>query len=103
MTISNELFNAILSLDAYNRGYDASIELPDSINTQIGTATITMTRGQSDAQDIGFYALAYNYNGETIVSIRGTDDGDEDSQDQLDNPNGWGGKKSSITKNISTN
>ena len=73
MTLSSELFNAILSMDAYNRGYDSSITLSEVVGTQIGGATITVTRGQNDAQDIGFYALAYDYNGETIVSYRGTD------------------------------
>ncbi len=42
MTISNELMYAILSMDAYNRGYGAGIAgLSDAKDTAIGTATIS--------------------------------------------------------------
>ena len=30
VSVSNELFNAILAMDAYNRGYNASIKLNDN-------------------------------------------------------------------------
>lgn len=68
-----QLFNAILAMDSYNRGYGAGILLPSTIGTQIGDVTISATRGQSDAEGIGFYAIAYNYSGGTIISFRGTD------------------------------
>ena len=79
MTISPELFTAILSMDSYNRGYDAGIAgLGES--GQIGNATI-LTRvdsGISNEQHLewqaaGFYAVAYQWNGETVISYRGTD------------------------------
>jgi hypothetical protein len=77
MTIDPTLFNAILSMDAYNRGYNEGIAL-DTVEgvTYLGDALIV---SQSDIDEnssgvnIGFYALAYSYNGETIISFRGTD------------------------------
>ena len=44
MTISDDLFRAILAMDAYNRGYNAGIDFganADAIDTQIGNATIS--------------------------------------------------------------
>lgn len=35
--MNDELFNAILSMDAYNRGYDQSIEI---LGTAIGNAIL---------------------------------------------------------------
>ncbi|WP_375588333.1 hypothetical protein ABWH89_13540 [Hoeflea alexandrii] len=78
MTISPELFMAILSMDSYNRGYDAGIS-GLSENGGIGNATITTTLSdvsetfEADAQAAGFYAVAYQWNGETVISYRGTD------------------------------
>ncbi len=80
--MNDKLFNAILSMDSYNRGYNAGIkfgngpgnESDDSIGTQIGEASIIRTRGELDAQNSNFYAIAYERNGETIISYRGTDD-----------------------------
>ncbi len=92
--MDNRLFNAILSMDSYNRGFNPNVKFgsiaPDpetdlqySLDTagiQIGTATILINRGQADAQNIGFYALAYtnDTNGDgttdgTIITYRGTD------------------------------
>lgn len=98
MTMNNVLMNAILAMDSYNRGYDAAIDLrprdafgnivldtqnnyepmaSDKDGVQVGTATIitnsTVKLAATD-DDIGFYALAYNYNGETVISYRGTDE-----------------------------
>ncbi len=73
MTISRDLFLSILTLDSYNRGYNAGINtLEEQPNTQIGAATLTRASGES-GKDIGFYATAYDWNGETIISYRGTD------------------------------
>ena len=71
MTISKDLFLAILSMDAYNRGYDAGISdgdendtdgLGDAIGTQIGNASV-VARSDSDSNSdevaAGFYAIAY--------------------------------------------
>lgn len=78
------LMKAILSMDAYNRGYNASIRFGNNsslseanINiTKIGNATVI---GHSDIEinseerNSGFYAIAYEYNGEKVISYRGTD------------------------------
>jgi len=75
--MNTDLFKAILAMDAYNRGYGEGISGLGGINTQIGTVTI---KYQSDTEDndpsvaAGFYAIAYQDGGETIISYRGTDD-----------------------------
>lgn len=94
MTISKDLFLAILSMDAYNRGYGAGItdngnDDPDglgvSTDTQdyfIGNAKIIDSKGDAEAQAAGFYAIAYEIEdgagitglstGDTVISYRGT-------------------------------
>lgn len=87
MTISKDLFLAILSMDSYNQGYGRGIEHGKS---QIGAATtvsdsvILDTPGNVDvAQAAGFYAVAYDVGadgpaglaGKTVISYRGTDAG----------------------------
>lgn len=87
--MNSNLFKAILAMDAYNRGYDAGIKFGNltgnnSVDTpgvvRIGNAIVTNVRGQQDAQDIGFYAIAYDLDGvaggEKVISYRGTDDFD---------------------------
>lgn len=86
MTISSELFNAILSMDAYNRGYDQSIVMTGNV---VGNAHIMTTQNAlgenvpldssiltTNDQAIGFYALAYDTNNDgvaDVISYRGTD------------------------------
>lgn len=79
MAISLELMYAILAMDSYNRGYNPGITLT---GTQVGNATIgvdsaVLNTDPNDPnridQDAGFYAVAYHWNGETIISYRGTD------------------------------
>ncbi len=45
MTISDDLFRAILAMDAYNRGDSPGIKDLGGVGTQIGNATISL---QSD-------------------------------------------------------
>ncbi len=88
MTISKDLFLAILSMDAYNRGYGAGISdgehvdsngidhgLGDAIGTQIGNATI-VAGSDSDPTSpevaAGFYAVAYELTG-SYTNPDGTD------------------------------
>ena len=77
MPISKDLFLSILSMDAYNRGYDAGIAELGGEGSQIGNATIGRDAEQlllrGAAQAAGFYALSYTLGGETIISHRGTD------------------------------
>ena len=70
--MNEELFRAILAMDVYNRGYEPGVTMSGS---KIGNATV-----QNDdnlpvgSQDASFYAAAYNYSGETVISFRGTHD-----------------------------
>jgi len=80
MTISKDLFLAILSMDSYNRGYNQGII---GLGGGIGNAVI---RTQSDTTNgsagvsAGFYAIAYDTSavsgfseGEKTIAYRGTD------------------------------
>jgi hypothetical protein len=76
-----DLFLAILSMDSYNRGYGRGIKFSsadtaankDEIGTKIGAAFITKQDNSEGAISAGFYALSYNWNGETIIAYRGSD------------------------------
>lgn len=90
MSISNDLFMSILSMDAYNREYDAGIVLGGS---KVGDAEIKdheasgLTPAEYEAwQAAGFYAVAYDWNDQTVISYRGTN-ADMLLQDAL---NGYG-------------
>jgi hypothetical protein len=76
--MNRDLFLSILALDSYNRGYGQRIaDLPVVLNsTQLGTAVIIRQSdiaANTDGVNADFYAVAYTYNGETIISYRGTD------------------------------
>jgi hypothetical protein len=82
MTISRDLFLAILSMDSYNRGYGVGLTFRNQSN-QIGNATIgedaLTLLSQGTAEAAGFYALAYDVSNAgisgltgTVVSYRGT-------------------------------
>ncbi len=77
--MDQDLFVAILALDSYNRGYDSNLSNSpsDSIGTQIGNATVishSSDSASSSAVQAGFYAVAYNWNGTTVISYRGTNE-----------------------------
>ena len=82
MAMNPELMKAILAMDAYNRGYNAGIKFGTDPNnstaidgvTQVGNAVVYQSANSSAAQDISFYAIAYEYGGKTVISYRGTDD-----------------------------
>jgi hypothetical protein len=93
-TTNPDLFRAILAMDAYNRGYNAGVNL-DPVATAIGLATIgrrTNALTEPDAVAASFFAQSYTLNGQTIISFRGTDY----AGDNLTTPfngdiwNGWG-------------
>lgn len=88
MTISKDLYLAILSMDSYNRGYGEGIGGLGGLGSGIGNATIltdseTVAATKAVAQAAGFYAVAYTFGtgpdvpselqGKTIISYRGTD------------------------------
>ena len=91
MAISKELLLSLLSMDAYNRGYDAGIRnLSDVPNMLVGDVKVLKTINElpepfkTDAKDAGFYTIAYEVTdgaaiegfdtGDVIISYRGTDD-----------------------------
>jgi Lipase (class 3) len=69
-TETDDLFLSILALDAYNRGYAAGTNID---GTGVGTATFVRDTDTSAAQADGFYGIAYDWNGKTVISYRGTD------------------------------
>ena len=75
--MNEDVFRAILAMDSYNRGYGAGVTgLLDTQGTQIGTAAISgrsSSAENSPEVNADFYAVAYNWNGETVISYRGTD------------------------------
>jgi putative lipase involved disintegration of autophagic bodies len=75
MTLSNDLFMAILAMDSYNRGYGAGIGDPNTglSGTQIGNATLRNDVLPSGYKSASFFAQSYTYAGKTIISYRGTD------------------------------
>ena len=72
MAMSNELFLAVLAMDAYNRQYNSGIGDPVTglTGTSIGNASIGIFRADTSAS---FFAQSYTWNGQTIISYRGTD------------------------------
>lgn len=67
-----DLFLAILALDAYNRGYNPGMTFnggSDSPGTEIGDARILDSSADTSTS---FYAIAYTWNNETVISYRGT-------------------------------
>ena len=89
MSISKDLFLAILSMDAYNRDYDAGISGLGEKGERIGNAVLlddsdvlVDENGDRIDQAAGFYAISYTIegngvdglsSGDTVISFRGTD------------------------------
>ena len=75
MTISKDLFLAILSMDAYNRGYAPGTNLSsnDTFGMAIGNATVFKNKGDSEAISSGFYAIAYDTSGVAGFAPAGND------------------------------
>ena len=80
MTISKDLFLALLAMDAYNRGYDQGVSgLSDA--QPLSYANPTAQNSSQAAQSVGFYAIAYDVGsgvdgipvGTKVISYRGTD------------------------------
>ncbi|CAM3295549.1 hypothetical protein SPAN111604_15005 [Sphingomonas antarctica] len=69
MTMNRDLLMSILAMDSYNRSYGANLDIA---TTGIGTATENTFSLPTGAEAVGFYASSYNWNGETIISYRGT-------------------------------
>jgi hypothetical protein len=72
MIMNPQLLYAILSMDAYHRGYGAGIAgLPST--GQVGTATLGLQKSDAQAPAVSFFAQAYTWIGTPVISYRGTD------------------------------
>lgn len=73
-----DVFLSLLALDAYNRGYGRNVFANGNAidgsegGLQIGNATILNVDLPSGSEAAGFYAIAYDWNAETVISYRGT-------------------------------
>lgn len=77
--MQRDLMLAILAMDTYHRGYAPGVLAIGG--SSVGEAALLADSAILDeadnrdvAQAIGFYAQAYQYQGETIIAFRGTDD-----------------------------
>lgn len=75
MNLDRDVFLSILALDSYNRGYEEGLSgLP--VSGLIGTAQVKTDALEELNSDLviesGFYGIAYQLGGETIISYRGT-------------------------------
>lgn len=80
MPMNRDLLLALLSMDAYNRGARAAIKatkLP--ANGSLGRANIINIETPAGSAEASFYAIAYELDGEKIISYRGTDDKPKDA------------------------
>ena len=78
MNMKPDLFLALLSMDAYNRGPPTSrpgtIVMPNYENSGLGFASF-LQQSDEALNAIGFYAVAYTLSsGEKFISYRGTDE-----------------------------
>lgn len=80
MTMNREVFLSILAMDSYQRGYAPGIkglaQISNGAAVKIGNATL-ITDSEAKlgpiAESNGFYASAYQWGGDTVISYRGTD------------------------------
>ena len=78
MSISAELFYAILAMDSYNRGYNPGIAGIGDVGSTINNAVVltdseTVAATKDEAQAASFYAVAYQTADGIVISYRGTD------------------------------
>ena len=66
-----DVFLSLLALDSYNRGYSPNVTVDEDAD-KIGTASIEDIPLPNGSISAGFYASVYHWNGETIISYRGT-------------------------------
>ncbi len=103
MSVSENLYAAILAMDSYNRlapdgGGVRALAIPGDDGgaqqtIQVGEAILRRDALPTDYQQTGFFATAYDLSigGEdkTIISFRGTDEGAGDLEADKDKANGW--------------
>ncbi|MGB3312950.1 MAG: hypothetical protein WBB85_00945 [Albidovulum sp.] len=75
MTASKDLLLSILSMDAYNRGYNPGITgLSDAPGSSVGSASILDVDLPQGAAAASFYAVAYQTADGIVISYRGRGD-----------------------------
>jgi hypothetical protein len=72
MAIGNDLFLAILAMDAYNRAYNQGVNL-GSNGSEVATPRCYVTAATPKVPHAFHFSQAYSWNGQTIISYRGTD------------------------------
>lgn len=88
--MNRDVFLSLLAMDSYNRRYNqglANVPNMSSIGTAAYLKDSVAELGASSANS-GFYAIAYNWNGEKVISYRGTDPSNF-SQLYRDLAHGW--------------
>lgn len=71
MAISDDLFQAILAMDAYNRGV---VDPKLIVTGPIGDATLLDVSPPAGSAEASFFAQAYTLSNEqTVISFSGTD------------------------------
>ncbi|GAB7550952.1 hypothetical protein NRB_04480 [Novosphingobium sp. 11B] len=75
MSIDQNVFLSILAMDSYNRGPAQNLDVPGS---SLGNATFSFNNDSiallgNSSLSTGFYAAAYTWNGQIVISYRGTD------------------------------
>ena len=82
MTITkDQLFDAILAMDAYQQGPDGALSV-DKLENAAGIGLATTLNPKDSGGNLlgydpthGFFAQAYTFGGQTVISYRGTDEG----------------------------
>lgn len=69
----DDLFLAILALDAYNRDYNLGMKGADG-TTHIGDAKVGIRADTPAYKAASFYAVEYEWKDKTVISYRGSDD-----------------------------
>jgi hypothetical protein len=69
--MNRDLFLALLSMDSYNRGYGQNVTGLPNLGS-IGNATIVDIALPAGSVAAGFYAIAYDWNGEKVIAYRGS-------------------------------
>jgi pimeloyl-ACP methyl ester carboxylesterase len=70
----DDLFLAILAMDAYNRGYNTGLTLPGTqgLGGTIGAGTVIASNASQAAQDASYYSIAYQIGDQVFIAYRGT-------------------------------
>jgi hypothetical protein len=74
--MNQNVYSALLAMDSFNRGYGANVNITGTsigLIDVISRESLGVTDAQyADWQTTGFFASAYEWNGQNIISYRGT-------------------------------